>query len=180
MSRRSRARAVVLQLLYEDDLNPRHDLRASDQFLQRRLRHDVQLVEFARALVGGVRRNRPELDRRLTARTANWSLARMGATDRNILRLGAYEILCTDTPPRVVINEAIELAKRYGTEQSGQFVNGVLDRILREVSQPAAARQDAAPAEPPLAEPAAPMAGGVLGNASASDTQLSIREHSTD
>jgi N utilization substance protein B len=79
-----------------------------------------------------------------------------------------------------VINEAIELAKRYGTEQSGQFVNGVLDRILREVSQPAAARQDAAPAEPPLAEPAAPMAGGVLGNASASDTQLSIREHSTD
>ena len=118
MSRRSRARAVVLQVLYEDDVNPRHDLVASDEFLQRRLRHDGVLVEFARELLSGVRRNRPELDRRLSVAAANWSLARMAVTDRNALRLGAYELLYMDTPPRVAINEAIELAKRFGSAQS--------------------------------------------------------------
>jgi transcription antitermination protein NusB len=132
MSRRSRARAVVLQVLYEDDLNPRHDLLASDQFLQRRLHHDEALVEFARELLAGVRRNRPELDRLLGEAAANWSLGRMAVTDRNALRLGAYEIGYTETPPRVAINEAIELARRFGTEQSGHFVNGILDRLLRE------------------------------------------------
>ena len=132
MSRRSRARAVVLQVLYEDDLNPRHDLLASDQFLQRRLRNDESLVEFARELLAGVRRNRPELDRLLGEAAANWSLGRMAVTDRNALRLGAYEIVYTQTPPRVAINEAIDLARRFGTEQSGHFVNGILDRLLRE------------------------------------------------
>ena len=132
MSRRSRARAVVLQVLYEDDLNPRHDWLASDQFLQRRLRNDESLVEFARELLAGVRRNRPELDRLLGEAAANWSLGRMAVTDRNALRLGAYEIVYTQTPPRVAINEAIDLARRFGTEQSGHFVNGILDRLLRE------------------------------------------------
>ena len=132
MSRRSRARAVVLQVLYEDDLNPRHDLLVSDQFLQRRLRHDESLVQFARELLAGIRRNRPELDRLLGEAAVNWSLGRMAVTDRNALRLGAYEIVYTETPPRVVINEAIDLARRFGTEQSGHFVNGILDRLLRE------------------------------------------------
>jgi len=132
MSRRSRARAVVLQVLYEDDLNPRHDLLASDQFLLRRLHQDEALVEFARELLAGVRRNRLELDRLLGEAAAHWSLGRMAVTDRNALRLGAYEIVCTETPPRVAINEAIELARRFGTEQSGHFVNGILDRLLRE------------------------------------------------
>jgi transcription antitermination protein NusB len=132
MSRRSRARAVVLQILYEDDLNPRHDWLVSDQFLQRRLRNDALLVEFARELLAGVRRQRVELDQRLTETAANWSLERMAVTDRNALRLGAFEILFGDTPPRVAINEAIELARRFGTGQSGQFVNGILDRLLRE------------------------------------------------
>ena len=136
MSRRSRARAVVLQVLYEDDVNPHHDLVASDQFLQRRLRHDRVLVEFARELLSGVRRNRPELDRRLAAAAANWSLTRLAVTDRNALRLGAYELLYTDTPPRVAINEAIDLAKRFGTEESGHFVNGLLDRLLRDRDRP--------------------------------------------
>ncbi|MCA9180311.1 MAG: hypothetical protein KDA51_02640, partial [Planctomycetales bacterium] len=62
------------------------------------------------------------------------SLRRMAAIDRNVLRLGAYEILMTDTPGRVVINEAVELAKRYGDRQSGQFVNGILDRVLHQTA----------------------------------------------
>lgn len=130
MSRRSRAREVVLQILYEDDLNPSRNLAASEQFLEGRLHDDEELIEFARGLLSGVRRNRGELDQLLTERADNWSLARMAVTDRNILRLGAFEILYTKTPGRVVINEAVELAKRFGAKQSAQFVNGVLDRFL--------------------------------------------------
>lgn len=129
MARRSRAREVALQVLYQDDLNPGGDPHAADQFLAARLRQP-ELVEFARSLVAGVRRNRGELDA-LLARTAdNWSLERMAATDRNVLRLGCYEILYSDTPDRVAINEAVELAKRFGAGQSAQFVNGILDRFL--------------------------------------------------
>ena len=132
MSRRSRAREVVLQILYEDDLNPDRNLAAADLFLRRRLNNDEELVEFARSLLSGVRRNRQELDELLGQRADNWSLARMAVTDRNVLRLGAYEILYADTPPRVAINEAVELAKRFGARQSAQFVNGILDRFLQK------------------------------------------------
>lgn len=131
MPRRSRAREIVLQVLYEDDLNPDRNLALADKFLRDRLLRDLELVEFARGLLAGVRRNRPELDKLITERADNWSLARMAVTDRNVLRLGAYELLYTATPPPVVIDEAIELAKRYGTRQSAQFVNGILDRIQR-------------------------------------------------
>ncbi len=132
MPRRSRARQVVLQLLYEDDLNPQHNMAASDRFLRQRLRNDSALVEFARSLLSGVRRNRRELDHVLAANADNWSLDRMAVTDRNVLRMGAYEILHADTPGPVAINEAVELAKRFGTRQSAQFVNGMLDRLHHE------------------------------------------------
>lgn len=132
MPRRSRVREVVLQLLYEDDVNPRHSVNASDEFLRRRLRQDEELVEFGRELLSGVRRNRPKLDEKLVQLAENWSLARMSVIDRNVLRLGAYEIVHADTPGRVAINEAVELAKRFGAKQSAQFVNGILDRLLHE------------------------------------------------
>jgi N utilization substance protein B len=132
MSRRSRAREVVLQILYEDDLNPHRNLAPSDAFLRSRLHQNAALIEFANSLLAGVRRNRSELDQLLVSRAENWSLERMAVTDRNVLRLGAYEMLYTDTPNRVAINEAVELAKRYGARQSSQFVNGVLDRLLRD------------------------------------------------
>jgi N utilization substance protein B len=131
MARRSRAREVALQVLYQDDLNPGHDPATSERFIAGRLHHP-ELVEFARMLVAGVRRQRPELDEILSRTAANWSLERMAATDRNVLRLGAFEILFTDTPGRVAINEAVELAKRFGAGQSAQFVNGILDRLLSD------------------------------------------------
>lgn len=129
MARRSRAREVALQVLYQDDLNPQGNPHAAEEFLRRRLR-DEELIEFCRSLVGGVRKNRAELDARLEQVAENWSLKRMAATDRNLLRLGAFEILFTDTPGAVVIDEAVEIAKRYGTRLSAQFVNGILDRFL--------------------------------------------------
>ncbi len=129
MTRRTRAREVALQVLYQDDLNPRHNPADAETFVRGRLQGD-ELVEFAGSLIAGVRRNRGELDGLLTQTADHWSLERMAATDRNVLRLGAYEILYAETPGRVAINEAVELAKRFGSRQSAQFVNGILDRLL--------------------------------------------------
>jgi N utilization substance protein B len=129
MARRSRAREVALQVLYQDDLNPTHHAADDERFVKARLQAP-ELIEFAGSLVAGVRRNRNELDELLAQTADHWSLERMAATDRNVLRLGAYEILYADTPGRVAINEAVELAKRFGSRQSAQFVNGILDRLL--------------------------------------------------
>ena len=129
MARRTRAREVALQVLYQDDLNPRHNPADDEVFVRGRLQGG-EVVEFASSLIAGVRRNRSELDELLAQTADHWSLERMAATDRNVLRLGAYEILYADTPGRVAINEAVELAKRFGSRQSAQFVNGILDRLL--------------------------------------------------
>ncbi len=138
MTTRRRAREIVLQLLYEEDLNPDQDQQVADHFLVARMNGNRPLVEFARRLLTNIRQHRKDVDAALSARAANWSLRRMAAIDRNILRLGAYELMLTDTPGRVVINEAVELAKRYGDRQSSQFVNGILDRILHERASEAA------------------------------------------
>ncbi len=129
MARRTRAREVALQVLYQDDLNPQHNPADDEGFVRNRLQA-AELIEFCNSLVAGVRRNRQELDQVLAQTADHWSLERMAATDRNVLRLGAFEILHADTPDRVAINEAVELAKRFGSKQSAQFVNGILDRLL--------------------------------------------------
>ena len=89
------------------------------------------LVEFSRLLIDGVTARRAELDEKIAAAAENWSVPRMAATDRNLLRLGCYEIDYTDTPVKVVIDEAVELAKRFGGAQSAQFVNGILDKLMQ-------------------------------------------------
>ena len=129
---RSRAREIVLQVLYEDDLNPDRSPEAADRFLCARLSDDQELVDFGRSLLAGVRKHRAEIDKLLVERADNWTLERMAVTDRNILRLGAFEMLYGGTPERVAINEAVEMAKRYGAKQSPHFVNGVLDRFVHK------------------------------------------------
>jgi transcription antitermination protein NusB len=129
VSRRSQARDAALQVLYQDDLNPRVSPAVGESLIEEHLRSE-ELRGFARELVAGVRRHRAELDGRIAESAANWALDRMAVTDRCVLRLGAYEILYGDTPNAVAIDEAIELAKRFGTAQSAQFVNGVLDRLM--------------------------------------------------
>ena len=128
-SRRSQARETALQMLYQQDLNP--DMQADTvlELIQERL-PDESLSRFAWKLFAGVMECRPTLDARIEETAANWALKRMAPTDRNVLRLGAFELLYTDTPPRVVLDEALELAKRYGSAQSSQFVNGILDRLM--------------------------------------------------
>jgi transcription antitermination protein NusB len=129
MSRRSRAREIALQALFQEDLNPENSLSNLGQFLAARLQDDDQR-EFAKQLVLGVKRNQAELDSLVAEKAEHWSVSRMPATDRNLLRLGAFEIRFMDTPDRVAINEAVELAKRYGTANSPQFINGILDKLI--------------------------------------------------
>lgn len=137
MTRRSRAREVALQLLFQHDLNRRIDRPTLERFVRERLRGE-ELVPFCLGLYDGVIAHRPDIDRRLSETADNWRLVRMAAVDRNVLRLGAYELLHTaETPPNVALNEAIELARRFGSADSPAFVNGVLDRLRQPPSDPA-------------------------------------------
>ncbi|TWT48904.1 transcription antitermination factor NusB [Botrimarina hoheduenensis] len=137
MSQRRRAREVALQVLFEDDVNTRATSAEMESFLRGRLRNRG-MEQFSLDLILGTRRNLSAIDLRLGEVAANWSLKRMAGVDRNVLRLAAYEILFAGTPFRVAVNEAIELAKRFGSAQSGAFVNGILDRLKPEVEgQPA-------------------------------------------
>ncbi len=141
MTRRSRGREIALQVLYLIEQNPQVDAAEVDLFLVRRL-HDPKLRGFAQSLIDGVREHRGRLDEMIAAVAENWRLDRMAAIDRNILRLGAYEMLhCPDVPARVAINEALELAKRYSTAQSSRFVNGIMDRLLSQVDGSAGERE---------------------------------------
>ena len=130
MTRRTRGREIALQVLYQTEQNPGIPPEEVRRFIDRRLRGDRNLVEFAEDLVAGVEAHRPRIDALITEVAENWRLDRMAAIDRNILRLGAYEMLFSpDVPTKVAINEALELAKRYSTAQSSRFVNGILDRL---------------------------------------------------
>jgi N utilization substance protein B len=139
MSRRSRAREVALQLLFQRDHNPGVERAAVERFVTDRVR-EPSLQPFCLTLYDGVVGNLEEIDRRLTASADNWRLVRMATVDRNVLRLGAYELLYgQETPPAVAFDQAIELARRYGSAESASFVNGVLDRLRREAAAPEAA-----------------------------------------
>lgn len=136
MTRRSRAREVALQLLFQRDINERINRAALERFVQDRLR-DETLTSFCLGLYEGVLTHQADIDRRLSEAAENWRLVRMAAVDRNVLRLGAYELLYVpDLPPNVALDEAIKLARRYGTADSSAFVNGVLDRLRQPPPTP--------------------------------------------
>jgi transcription antitermination protein NusB len=146
MMRRSRAREVALQLLFQLDLNPKGKHVQLEHFAKNRLREPI-LQKFCMSLVDGVRAHVEEIDSRLGQVAENWRLPRMAVVDRNILRMGTFELIFTpDTPPAAAMDEAIELARRFGTADSPRFVNGVLDKLK---PQPLASPTDAAePATP--------------------------------
>lgn len=123
---RRRAREAVLRSLYRREflsLSPEELLAEEDVGRE---------TAFARSLLAGIFAHQEEIDRIIDARAVGWRLDRLPLVDRNILRLGLYELLFTDTPPEVVMDEAVELAKAYGTEQAPAVVNGILDREWKE------------------------------------------------
>ncbi len=137
MTRRSRAREVALQLLFQRDHNPGVDRASIERFVRDRLR-DANLEPFCLSLYDGVVTHLEAIDQRLAAATENWRLPRMASVDRNVLRLGAYELIfAPETPASVALDEAIELARRYGAADSSAFVNGVLDKLRQLSATPA-------------------------------------------
>jgi N utilization substance protein B len=136
-STRHRSREAALQVLYAIDLAAREkapDVATAEAAFDAVSDHfelPEGAREFARELVCGVTLRRAALDGEIAAHTRNGRLERMAAVDRNVLRLAAYEILFGDTPPQVAIDEAVELARRFGGERSPGFVNGVLDALAR-------------------------------------------------
>lgn len=162
MATRRQGREWALQMLFQADLNPGMDLDmaipkfwrqqwtckvedADDKSIE--LKHKeskpvedrvapLKIREFTEKLVRGVLGHLEEIDGKLTSYTQNWPLHRMGSVERNVLRLAFYELMyCSDVPPAVVMNEAIDLAKYFSNSDAGRFVNGVLDRLNKDLNR---------------------------------------------
>jgi transcription antitermination factor NusB len=129
MKKRTRARELALQFLYMLDLCGAELLDEARDFL-RQEESDKTSREFALHLIRGTAEHRAEIDELIREVAQNWEIKRMAAIDRNVLRMATFELLhCPDIPLKVSINEAIELGKRFSTQNSGGFINGVLDKI---------------------------------------------------
>lgn len=139
MGSRTKARECALQALYQLDTSGGDGKTALDGILAHFEEVDDETTTFASELVRGVQLDRMAIDEVITRSSTNWKIDRMARVDRNILRLAVFELLRRgDVPVRVTLNEAIELGKKYGSEESSAFVNGVLDRIAH-LSLPGAA-----------------------------------------
>jgi len=133
MSKRRKAREVALQFLYQLELNGDDDPTPHEREFWERHPVDANTRAFADGLVRGTKSNQGKIDQMISQFAEHWDLERMAVVDRNILRQAVYELLWTaDVPPKVAINEAIEIAKKFGTKESSRFINGLLDRIHKE------------------------------------------------
>jgi len=136
---RQRSRSIALQVLYADDLAEvgKPDRSACFEEIFERVAQNFDLPpnarDFALDLFSGTAFHLTEIDALLSENALNWKISRMAAVDRNVLRLGIYELTRTDTPVSVILDEAIQLARRFGAESSPGFVNGVLDAVARQV-----------------------------------------------
>lgn len=137
----SAAREFVVQYLYQSEIAKTYYFHEeSFDLLARNFGLPESLYNFAKTRARLVLDNLAKLDRIIKTYSHNWSIERMAATDRNILRLSLSELMQQDTPEKVVINEAVELAKKFGTKDSGAFVNGLLDRIAKDKAHLAEAK----------------------------------------
>jgi N utilization substance protein B len=137
MGVRREGREAAVQFLYQRDLNPTSELADLQVFYKMR-GLSPSARRFCDVLVPGVLTSQDAIDALIRDHADNYELHRISAVDRNILRLAIYEMLhCPEVPPVVSINEAIEIAKKYSTDESGRFVNGVLDRIRASLPRPA-------------------------------------------
>lgn len=128
--KRTKARERALQALYQIDVSASDIDETLVRFWRSFEPAEREVQELAEQFVRGVHRERRAIDERIEAASTNWRVDRMARVDRNALRLAVFELVHGDAPVKVIINEAIELGKKFGSESSGAFVNGVLDRIL--------------------------------------------------
>ncbi|MFA5339590.1 MAG: transcription antitermination factor NusB [Candidatus Omnitrophota bacterium] len=132
MRKRTQAREYALQILYQIDVRKDPEDKILVDFWKN-IETEPEVSDFAAKIVIGTIRNKKKIDEMITKYASNWKLSRMAVIDRNVLRMAAYELLfCEDIPPKVSINEAVDLAKKFGDTESGKFVNGILDKINKE------------------------------------------------
>ena len=137
MATRREAREWALQLLFQLDMNFEEPGKVFPEFWSGK-DPDRKMREFAEELVSGVVQHRDEIDERLKKHAENWDIRRMGVVERNALRMAILEMVFrTDIPPVVSINEAVDLAKYFSTNESGKFVNGILDKLRKDIDRPA-------------------------------------------
>jgi transcription antitermination factor NusB len=130
MRKRTQAREAALQILYQFEMNPGPVREIMDLYWDNNEAVTGDVKEYAEKLVEGTIEKVKDLDALITKAAQNWDLSRMAVIDRNILRFAVFELLYVDdVPPKVTINEAVNIAKRFSQEESGKFVNGVLDHI---------------------------------------------------
>ena len=135
MRKRTKAREYVLQMLYQVDITRGTWQEIFENFWESKDLEDFseELKDFSAQLLKGAVEHSQEIDKKISLYAANWQLERMAFVDRNIMRLGCFELLFReDIPPKVAINEAVELAKKYSGSESGKFVNAILDKIKIE------------------------------------------------
>lgn len=138
MRRRSLSREHALKILYQFDITKRPMDAVLDSYWKAEETKDEEIINYANLLSKGVGMNLETLDHKISDYATNWQIKRMAIIDRNVMRIGLYELKhATDIPPKVAINEAVELAKKYGDLESSKFVNGILDKIhKKEIIEP--------------------------------------------
>ena len=133
MRKRSIARECALKILYQIEMTRWPVEKAAATFWEQEPEHEEDVRSFAVDMLEGIYKDLAAIDSKITEYATNWQLGRMAVIDRNILRMGVYELKFTSgIPPKVAINEAVELAKKYGDLESGKFVNGILDKIHKQ------------------------------------------------
>jgi transcription antitermination protein NusB len=138
MSSRRETREWIVQLLFQLDLNPSDKLDSVFEGFWAERSPDRKSRRFVEEIVWGVRTSLPELDQALKRYAEHWDVDRMGVVERNVMRMAIFEMLRrTDIPPVVSINEAVDIAKYFSADDSGKFVNGILDRVRKDLDRPA-------------------------------------------
>ncbi len=138
MRRRTIAREHALKMLYQSDLTKRPIDVTKAMYWKEDPPDDQEIIAYANFLFEGVHKHYEHLDSAISQYATNWQLKRMAIIDRNVMRLGLFELkFAKDIPPKVALNEAVELAKKYGDLESSKFVNGILDKIhKKEIVEP--------------------------------------------
>ena len=132
MGKRRTARELALKFLYQTEFNSNSPDSELNSFCER-ANVSEEIQDFTQTLIKNIFSHKKEVDRLLKKISANWVPDRMAMIDKNILRLGICELLFdSKTPPKVVINEAVEIAKKFGTEESPDFINGILDKVYKD------------------------------------------------
>ena len=129
MGTRRQARELAMQALFYMDMQSNASLQMLEHFRDN-FRPPQKVTPFFLTLVNGVLETRREIDDLIERFSKNWKISRMSCVDRNVMRIAVYELLhCEDIPPKVTINEAVDVGKKFGTDESGAFINGIMDSI---------------------------------------------------